>query len=157
MIAMLKKLCPRCRKLIPISRRYCDECQSAVDKQRQQSSKYRHKRYNDQRADKQEQRFYKSRDWETLRLYLASKYHGLCILSYVIDHKIVPYYTMHHIIPVKDDWSKRFSIGNIIPVSESWHQRVEKAYREGKKAETQKILIDALAAFEKTQGVGQKV
>lgn len=148
----LLKICPRCRKLIPINKRYCDDCQVIIDQQHEQSDKYRHRRYNRQRTDLREQQFYKSSDWKHLVKYLASYYHGLCVVSYVIDHKIVPYQTMHHIIPVKDDWSKRFDSNCIIPLSESMHQQVEKAYREGRKAEVQKRLFDLLAEFRRAGG-----
>lgn len=148
----LMKLCARCQALIPISQRYCDDCQEIIDHQREQLDKYRHRRYNRQRTDKREQQFYKSGDWEQLRRYLTNYYHGLCVYSYLVDHKIVPFYTMHHIIPIKDDWSKRFDSRGIIPLSESIHQRVEKAYREGRKAEVQKQLFSLLAEFRRVGG-----
>ncbi|MCO7175548.1 hypothetical protein ACFP7A_00855 [Sporolactobacillus kofuensis] len=128
-----------------------------MDQRREQSDKYRHRRYNRQRTDKREQQFYKSRQWEQLRQYLAGYYHGLCVYSYLVEHKIVPYYTMHHIIPVKDDWSKRFNSNCIIPLCESVHQRVEKAYREGRKKETQEQLFELLKRWRDGAGGTEKV
>lgn len=143
----LMRLCARCQRPVPAGQRYCDDCQKTMDQRREESDKIRHQLYNDRRTDQREQKFYKSKDWETLRIYLANKYHGLCLVSYVRDHRIVPFYTMHHIIPVKDDWSKRFKVSNIIPVSESIHQRIEYQYRNGKKTETQRELIEILKTW----------
>lgn len=148
----LLKPCRRCRKLIPINQSYCEDCQPVIDEELAQRESQRHSRYNQQRNDKREQQFYKSSDWKHLVKYLANYYHGLCVYSYLVEHTIVPYYTMHHIIPVKDDWSKRFDSNCIIPLSESMHQQVEKAYREGRKAEVQKQLFDLLAEFRRVGG-----
>jgi hypothetical protein len=125
---------------MPAGNVYCKDCAPLAEKQR-------HQAYNNNRRDKREQHFYKSRQWRELVKVLASRYHGLCVVSYVIDHRIVPYQTMHHIIPIKDDWSRRLDTDCIIPLSESWHQRVESAYRNGLKAETQKELFEALRRF----------
>lgn len=141
----LMKLCPRCRKLIPAGQTYCDDCAVVVDKER-------HRAYNHGRRDVREQQFYKSKGWRSLVRLLAVKYHGLCAMSYVIDHRIIPYQTMHHIIPIKDDWSRRLDPMNVVPLSESWHQRIESAYRNGFKSKTQKELSEVLMQFRHPRG-----
>lgn len=151
----LKKLCPRCHKLIDISMAYCSDCQVKVDAEREaffarrnpEKDKQRHKYYKANRTDKKEQRFYSGKDWDVLKQYLASQYHGMCVVTYVRDHLIVPFYTMHHIVEVKDDWNRRFDPKNIIPVSESVHQKIHRLYQTSHKQETQAMLFKILEEF----------
>lgn len=39
--------------------------------------------------------------------------------------------TVHHIIPLKDDWSRRVDPDNLISLSAASHAEVEKAYKAG--------------------------
>lgn len=50
---------------------------------------------------------------------------------------------VHHIIPVKDDWSKRYDIDNLIPLSNATHEYIEQTYAQGQreKIEMQRVLL----------------
>lgn len=84
----LKKLCPRCNKLIDAGKRYCDECQKKYErtcercgKTVEQGQRYcseckkyfnerdtEHRReYKKNRTDIKEQRLYTSRDWGRIK------------------------------------------------------------------------------------------
>ncbi|MGX7745681.1 hypothetical protein [Rhodopseudomonas parapalustris] len=132
----LKKLCPRCNKIIDIDQQYCEEHQKQVD----QSLKNRHREYKANRSDKNEQKFYKSKEWLKLREYLKVKYKGLCLYSYLVDNIIVPAAEYHHIEPIKDNWSKRLDVYNIIPLSYMVHRNITEIYKTNKKEETQIML-----------------
>ena len=136
----LKKLCPICNKIIDIGQRYCDEHQ----KQYEARQKERHKEYKSKRNDIKEQRFYKSKEWLQLKDHLKVKYKGMCLYTYLVDHRIVSANEYHHIIEVKDDWNKRLDIYNVIPLSYSVHRKITELYRTNKKEEVQKMLKELL-------------
>lgn len=143
----LKRLCPKCNAIINAGEQYCNDCQKKIDAMRKQ----RHKEYKTKRTDDREQAFYKSREWKALRQRLDVIYKGLCIYSYYEDHRIIPRNLYHHIVPVKEDWSKRLDIDNLIPVSNRAHQKIHKLYESGQKEETQRKLLEFIRRF---RGVG---
>lgn len=105
--------------------------------------KEKHKHYNKFRKDKKEQLFYNSKQWKMLRDFIAVKYKGLCLWSYLIDCKIVSAETYHHIVPVKDDWNKRLDIYNIFPSSNKVHRMIHELYKKDKEG-TQRILMNLI-------------
>lgn len=135
----LKKLCPRCNKLIDIDQKYCEEHQ----KQYEENRKQRHREYKSSREDLKEQKFYKSKEWFQLKEHLKIKYKGMCVYSYLVENRIVPADTYHHIEPIKENWNKRLDVYNVIPLSESVHQKIHKLYDTDKEG-TQKMLRDLL-------------
>ena len=40
--------------------------------------------------------------------------------------------TVHHIIPLKDDWNKRIDIDNMMSLSSDTHSMIEQMYRKNK-------------------------
>lgn len=126
---MLTKLCPKCQTLIPINKRYCDDCQLLIDKS--EHGKQRYKRYKANRTDKQEQRFYSSKQWTSLREAIKARDKGLCRLC-AINGNIAYMDTVHHIKELKDCWDDRVSPSNLISLCESCHQRVHKEYLKSK-------------------------
>lgn len=151
----LKRFCPKCKTLIDAGNRYCSLCQCKIDEQQaermkqrkeQGKDKERHKRYKAQRKDQREQRFYSSNQWELMKQTIINKYKGMCIYSYYIENKIVSYDTIHHIVPVKDDWNMRLHLYNLIPVTESVHQKLHKLYEKDKEG-TQQMLNNLIAKW----------
>ena len=76
--------------------------------------------------------FYHSSGWETLRDYVLKKYKGLDVFAYFIENRIVPATTGHHIVELKEDYSKGLIIDNIIPVSDESHRKIHMLYRKDK-------------------------
>lgn len=167
----LKKLCPRCNKLIDAGKRYCDECQKKYErtckrcsKTVEQGQRYcseckkyfnerdkeHHREYKKNRTDIKEQRLYTSRDWGRIKQHIKSKYNGLCLWSYYNDNRIVSMDVVHHIVPVKDDWGMRLDIYNLIPLSNRAHIHIHKLY-DNDKLGTQKILKDLLFKWNKLE------
>lgn len=60
--------------------------------------------------------------------------------------------TVHHIIPVKDDDSRKMDIDNLIPVSRDSHREIETLYKTSRKEQTQRELFDILARERKDRG-----
>lgn len=146
---MLKKFCPwlGCNKIIPASARYCEKhTRMAAEREAQRQARYdqstrltRDKKYHD---------FYLSPEWEKVRAYVMARYKGICVYSYVIQSKIAPAKEVHHIIPIRDDWSRRFDVDNLIPLSAAVHGQVEARYRQDK-AKAQAELFGVLQEWKR--------
>lgn len=132
---MLKKLCPKCGKIIDAGQRYCPDCQKIYEAMR----KERHRRYKHNRPDIREQRLYTSKEWQAIKKFIIGKYNGLCLWSYYMEDRIVPMDTVHHIVPVKDDWGMRLDIYNLIPLDHRVHEHIHKLYDSDKEG-TQEML-----------------
>lgn len=66
--------------------------------------------------------FYHSKDWERLRDYIKIKYNGCCLHCLLRSNQIVTdRILIHHIIAIKDDWSKRLDERNLIPLCLDCH------------------------------------
>lgn len=66
---------------------------------------------------------------------------------------------VHHIIPIKDDYEKRFDIGNLIYLTYENHALVHQMYSESpeRKARIQQELMDLIRQWnvEKARGFSQ--
>jgi len=51
--------------------------------------------------------------------------------------------TVHHIEPLKDDWTRRTDIDNLISLSNDTHSEIEAMYKKDKQG-TMKMLNDML-------------
>ena len=113
----IKKFCSRCNKLIDKADSYCDSCKEKVDKERNRA--YNKKRYNDE-DEKRYQRFYNSTAWKRtkgLRLMIDN---GLCVECFK-KGILTKATTVHHIIELKQDWSKRLDIDNLESLCHNCH------------------------------------
>lgn len=124
----LKKLCPKCGRLIDAGQRYCNEC----TKKYEARQKERYKQYDSKRKDNKNWRFYSTNEWRKARGYINVKYKGLCLWSYYIEHKIVQADAVHHIVPIEDDYSKRLEIDNLIPLTDMNHRYIHELYKKDK-------------------------
>lgn len=147
---MLSKFCAwsGCKEIVPINKLYCDKHTAAAEAQEAQRQSSYDKRVRLTR-DKQYHSFYLSPEWERMKQYIHNKYHGLCLYSLYVHDTIVQADAIHHIVPLKDDWSKRLSTGNLIPLGGSVHGMIESGYTHGDKAEMQGKLFNLLQRWEK--------
>lgn len=78
-----------------------------------------------------------------------TKYHGLDIWAYYIDHEITSAEMVHHIKPIRTDWNDRLSIENLIPLNSLNHSMIEGVYRKGKdqREEMQMQLFNILGKW----------
>lgn len=132
------KRCSRCGKRL-LEGTQC-ECRKA-----------RHKEYKRYRGDSEEQSFYSSSAWLSIKETLKDRYKELDIYSYYVLNKVEYGQTMHHIEELKDNWSRRLDKDNIIYLTESNHQLIHKLYRESpqKKKETMKLLFELVERYKK--------
>jgi 5-methylcytosine-specific restriction protein A len=119
---MLTKLCSKCGRIMELGSALCPECQS-----KQQS---RHKHYDTNVRDKRSARFYASQQWIMLRdvtLIQAGRQCQLCKQQ----GKLTPATEVHHIVPIRVDWSKRLAPDNCIALCHSCHMNEEKKTTHG--------------------------
>lgn len=83
-----------------------------------------------------------------MKAFILNKYHGLCVYSYLIEHKIVPADAIHHIVEIKENWDLRLKEQNLIPLSNSVHSKISRLYLTDKKA-TQTMLYGLLEQWAK--------
>lgn len=122
---MLKKIC-RCGKVIPYSMKRCPECEAKAEKKRKENIRYYKQTTYDR--DSKYNKFYKSKEWIKGRQLAIVRDHALC--RDCLDKDVItPYNTVHHIVPIKEDWSKRLDIDNLICLCESCHQKRHKIMR----------------------------
>jgi 5-methylcytosine-specific restriction protein A len=108
--------------------RYCEHHKfQSVEQAREKNSFYdRYKR------DKKVNEFYRSADWNKARQQALLRDNGLCMHCYR-DKRIVMADMVHHVVAVKDDWSKRLEIDNLISLCNSCHNKIHKHTPRGLK------------------------
>jgi 5-methylcytosine-specific restriction endonuclease McrA len=128
---MLKKICayPACNEIVDIGQRYCSKHQKIHEEKRKQDRKERDKEYKKNRQDIEEQKFYKSREWELVRDAAIVRDKALCRLC-LYEEKISFCEVVHHIIPIKERWDLRYDLSNLVCLCDACHSRVHKLYEQ---------------------------
>lgn len=124
---MIMKVCNRCGKALQINQK-CN-CQTA----------YR-RNYNRFKRDEKIRKFRASREWQTARAAVLARDDGIDQYLLHTTGEVVAASSVHHIIPLADDWDKRLSMSNLISLSEETHGMIEKLYKGNKKTGIQELL-----------------
>lgn len=131
---MISKRCNRCGKRVQIGK----------------SCTCMHKnKYKTTAADKysvDDKKFYLSSEWQKARSKCISSCYGLDLYSYYVLHKIEYGQTVHHIVPLLDDYSQRLSQENLIYLTESNHRLIHALY-QSEYNNTCKLLKSIVASF----------
>lgn len=135
------KRCSRCGKRIPEG----TEC-SCVNKRYKHEDRYR--------ADSKEHKFYISSQWAKKRRVIYEKFCGMDIYSLYKYGRIEKGRTVHHIVPLKDDWTLRYDSNNLILLTEQNHRRLHQLMKQGEKEKRAVIkeLQGFLIRFKREQG-----
>lgn len=139
----LKKICA-CGKLIDYALPYCKECQD----RRTQEKAARHRSYDRHIRNKEATVFYNSGEWEAVRSMVMRRYKGLDIYEYYINNQIIYADSVHHIVELSEDWSRRLDVSNLIPLTQSNHSMIHKLYLKNK-SKVQRELFALLQRWEK--------
>lgn len=137
------KYCNRngCNKLVPYGVRYCKA--HTID--RTAENRERHKEYDAHCRNQTAKAFYNSSEWKAARTRALARDTGIDIYLYITEGKVVPADTVHHIIELMEDYSKRCDLDNLISISEATHSMISKAYKdERKKAQMQHTLRECI-------------
>lgn len=113
------KRCSRCGKRIP-SGSICP------------CVKRRHREYDRYSRDQRSRSFYNSKEWEMGRAAALDADGGIDVYLYMTDGIIVVADTVHHIIPIRDDWSKKLDVDNMMSLSSDTHSMIEQMYKKNK-------------------------
>lgn len=97
--------------------------------------------YDKYRRDRQSRDFYNSSGWHHVRDMALQTDQGIDVYMYMTEHKIIPADTGHHIIPIKDDRSRKLDVSNIMSVSGASHSIIEQGYRDDKQAMIVKLQM----------------
>jgi len=125
---MLSKICSRCGRKLQVG----EAC-----------SCYKRDRVNPLGAYNAEiKKFYLTADWEKARNKCISSCFGLDLISLFCEKKIEYGFTVHHIVPLINDYRLRLQQSNLIYLTEAHHRAVHRLYE----AEYQET-VEALKTF----------
>lgn len=108
--------------------------------------KIRHQEYDKYSRDKKSKKYYDSNEWKQSRDAALERDQGYDVYLYMTKGIIVKADTVHHIIPLRDDWNRRNDIENLMSLNHDTHSTIESLYRKDKEL-TQKILKEMLNEY----------
>ena len=127
---MPKVICKKigCKKLVEkgINYGYCDEHKDFGEQKIEEAKKYRYAQY-DKTRDKKLVNFYHGTKWKQLRDYVLARDNYLC-QDCLDSNRLIAAEEVHHIIEVKDDWSKRYDKDNLVRLCKSCHRKRHRKY-----------------------------
>ena len=130
---MLRKLCSKCKRIIPFGKSRCAKCEKEYQlkrklylEKRKDLRKEYYKDYNKNKRDAQG--FYNSKSWDLTRKTINNRDRGLCRLCYS-EGKIIYSDCVHHIEEVRDNEALRCSEDNLISLCNRCHREVHYLYK----------------------------
>lgn len=118
-----KKYCARCgcNRLIDITKTYCEA--------HARTNAERNAEYDRTQRDRKAKTFYNSIEWQTARAAALARDTGIDVYIYMTEHRVVPATMVHHIVELREDYSKRSTLSNLISISEATHEgAIRQAY-----------------------------
>lgn len=136
---MISRICSRCGKIVPVGQR-CT-CQPAYRRD-----------YNKFKRDKRLQRFRASDEWKRIRQEVIERDEGLD--QYVLHEtgELKAGFSVHHIVPLSEDWSRRTDTSNLITLSDDTHASIEYKYKTKQRAALQSLLFSIVQEREQRHG-----
>lgn len=116
-----------CGKIVEKADKYCEKCKS---KQLEKISA-RNKHYDRHYRDARSKAFYNSLAWKRLTSIVKVRTDGLCAMCYH-DEIMTKGAIVHHIVPIRDDWSKRLDPANCVMLCQKCHNKVHGEYDRNK-------------------------
>ena len=144
----LMKYCNRsgCNRLVPQGVKYC----AAHTVNKTAENKERHKEYDAHCRDRKAKAFYNSGEWRAARARALARDTNIDIYLYIMEGKVEPADTVHHIIELSEDYSKRCDLNNLISISEATHSMISKAYTDERKtAQMQHTLRECIREYKR--------
>ncbi|AEY65410.1 hypothetical protein Clo1100_1158 [Clostridium sp. BNL1100] len=109
--------------------------------------KDRYKRYDKEVRYNQDNikytEFYNSPEWDKLSQYIKNKYNGLCLMCLLDNDEITACDLVHHITPIRIDFSKRLDVKELIPLCHACHNSIDHInYTEEVKSKLRALLTE---------------
>lgn len=110
------------------------------------NARERYKEYNAKRNDKEEQKFYRGKEWVECKEHRQMELLYIDWYEYYINGNITQGYTLHHIEELKECKSRALDKSNLIYLTQANHIRVHKEYLKSNKDKnnTKQILFECL-------------
>lgn len=132
------KRCSRCGKRIEAG----TTCQCLKD---------RHKEYDKYSRDRRSKQYYNSREWEAVREHVLQLDEGIDVYVYMTQGIVIRADTVHHIVPLKENWNLRSNEDNLISLNHDTHSMIEQQYRKNKN-EMQEVLKAMVQQYRSEKG-----
>ena len=140
---------------MPLYRR-CGRCGKRIQSgSRCTCLKERYKEYDRFSRDKKSYDYYHSDEWERSRQQALDLDGGIDVYLYMTRGEIVIADTAHHIVPLKDDWSRRADISNLISLNHDTHSMIEQIYKTNKRAMQEELARLLYAYRNECKGEGR--
>lgn len=108
--------------------------------------KRRHQEYDRYSRDKKSKGFYNGQEWLSARAAALDADGGIDVYLYMTQGMMVAADSVHHIVPLKEDWSLRADLSNLISLHHDTHSRIEAMYKQDKTG-TQEALRKMLEEY----------
>ncbi|MDO4803363.1 MAG: HNH endonuclease [Lachnospiraceae bacterium] len=108
--------------------------------------------YDRFKRDKESKRFYDSAEWRRTKERVL-ELDGMDVYEYMTTGEVVAADTVHHIVPLRDDWSKRVDMRNLMSLNAATHSKIETEYKRNKQKMIEN-LTRILAEFRENVRVG---
>lgn len=144
----LMKYCNKvgCKNLVPQGVKYCES--HTINKT--EENRQRHKEYDAHRRNQKAKDFYNSAEWRAARARALARDSNIDIYLYIMEGRIVPADTVHHIVELMEDYSRRCDLDNLISISEPTHSMISRAYKDVTKREAmQQTLKECIQAYKR--------
>lgn len=137
-----------CKVLVPQGTLYC----KAHTRTRAEINK----EYDQNARDKKRKSFYNSKEWKNTKALAQIRDNGIDVYLFVTKGEVVAADVVHHIIELKEDYSKRIDLSNLISVSDATHEGpIKAAYADPvKKEKMQQKLRECNKKYEEMMGMG---
>ena len=132
------KHCSRCGKRIEAG----TTCQCLKD---------RHKEYDKYSRDRRSKQYYNSGEWEAVREHVLQLDEGIDVYVYMTQGIVIRADTVHHIVPLKENWNLRSNEDNLISLNHDTHSMIEQQYRKNKN-EMQEALKAMVQQYRSEKG-----
>lgn len=123
---------------MPIYKR-CSRCGKRIQSgSRCPCQKERHREYDRYSRDNKSKKFYDSVEWQRSRENVLELDQYIDVYMYMTEGVMIRADTVHHIIPLRDDWNKRNDPDNLMSLNHDTHSKIEQLY----KADKEKMQIE---------------
>lgn len=117
---------------MPIYKR-CGRCgKRLLEGTRCQCQKKRHQEYDKYSRNRKSKQYYNSKEWEISRAEALEADGGIDVYIFMTTGQVIPADTVHHIVPLKDDWNRGNDIENLMSLFHDTHSLIEKKYKKDK-------------------------
>lgn len=125
----LKKICPKCHKIIANNTTYCNDCTAKWLELKVETNRY----YDNTYRDKEGKRFYNSKEWTAVTKMVKNRDYGLCKLCRS-NNQTTFASIVHHIVERKEDKSKALDPFNCISLCTGCHNHIHNEYKKNSQA-----------------------